>query len=27
LLQRIIPAVVDYAYYLEMKREPNSPLK
>jgi short-subunit dehydrogenase len=27
LLQRIIPAVVDYGYYLEMKREPNSPLK
>jgi len=27
LLQRIIPAVVDYVYYLEMKREPNSPLK
>jgi len=27
LLQRIIPAVVDYAYYLEMKREPDSPLK
>lgn len=27
LLQRIIPAAVDYAYYLEMKREPNSPLK
>lgn len=27
LLQRIIPGVVDYAYYLEMKREPNSPLK
>lgn len=27
LLQRIIPAVVDYAYYLEMKREPGSPLK
>lgn len=26
LLQRIIPAVVDYVYYLEMKREPNSPL-
>jgi short-subunit dehydrogenase len=26
LLQRIIPAVVDYAYYLEMKREPDSPL-
>lgn len=27
LLQRIIPVVVDYGYYLEMKREPNSPLK
>lgn len=27
LLQRIVPEVVDYAYYLEMKREPNSPLK
>ena len=27
LLQRIIPAVVAYAYYLEMKREPKSPLK
>ncbi len=27
LLQRVIPALVDYAYYLEMKREPNSPLK
>ncbi len=27
LLQRIIPAVVDYAYYLEMKKEPDSPLK
>lgn len=27
LLQRIIPAGVDYAYYLEMKREPDSPLK
>jgi short-subunit dehydrogenase len=27
LLQRIIPGVVDYAYYLEMKREPDSPLK
>ncbi len=27
LLQRIIPAVVDYGYYLEMKKEPNSPLK
>jgi short-subunit dehydrogenase len=26
LLQRIIPRVVDYAYYLEMKREPDSPL-
>lgn len=26
LLQRIIPWVVDYAYYLEMKREKNSPL-
>jgi len=27
LLQRIVPGMVDYAYYLEMKREPNSPLK
>jgi short-subunit dehydrogenase len=27
LLQRIIPDVVDYAYYLEMKKEPESPLK
>jgi short-subunit dehydrogenase len=27
LLQRIIPSVVDYVYYLEMKREPDSPLK
>lgn len=27
LLQRVTPALVDYAYYLEMKREPNSPLK
>jgi short-subunit dehydrogenase len=27
LFQRIIPGFVDYAYYLEMKREPNSPLK
>ena len=27
LLQRIIPAAVDYVYYLEMKREPGSPLK
>jgi short-subunit dehydrogenase len=27
LLQRIIPGVVDYVYYLEMKREPDSPLK
>lgn len=27
LLQRITPALVDYVYYLEMKREPNSPLK
>lgn len=27
LFQRIIPAFVDYAYYLEMKREPDSPLK
>jgi len=27
LLQRIIPAVVDYVYYIEMKREPDSPLK
>ncbi len=27
LLQRIIPGVVDYAYYLEMKKEPESPLK
>ncbi|HNT93544.1 MAG: SDR family oxidoreductase [Bacteroidales bacterium] len=27
LLQRVVPALVDYAYYLEMKREPNSPLK
>ncbi len=27
LFQRIIPAVVDYRYYLEMKREPDSPLK
>lgn len=27
LLQRILPAVVDYGYYLEMKREPASPLK
>lgn len=27
LLQRIIPAVVDYAYYVEMKKEPASPLK
>lgn len=27
LLQRIIPAVVDYAYYMEMKKEPASPLK
>jgi short-subunit dehydrogenase len=26
LLQGIIPEVVDYAYYLEMKREPDSPL-
>ncbi|MDZ7636428.1 MAG: hypothetical protein U5L72_19200 [Bacteroidales bacterium] len=27
LLQRIVPALVDYVYYLEMKREPDSPLK
>jgi len=27
LLQRITPALVDYVYYLEMKREPDSPLK
>lgn len=27
LFQRIIPGFVDYAYYLEMKREPDSPLK
>ncbi|HSO77643.1 MAG TPA: SDR family oxidoreductase [Bacteroidales bacterium] len=27
LLQRIIPDVVDYVYYLEMKKEPESPLK
>jgi len=27
LLQRIIPVLVDYVYYLEMKREPDSPLK
>ena len=27
LLQRIIPASVDYSIYLEMKREPDSPLK
>jgi short-subunit dehydrogenase len=27
LFQRIIPKVIDYAYYLEMKREPASPLK
>lgn len=27
LLQRIIPDIVDYAYYLEMKKEPESPLK
>lgn len=27
LLQRIVPLAVDYAYYLEMKREPDSPLK
>lgn len=27
LLQRIIPAAVDYAYYLAMKSEPDSPLK
>ena len=27
LLQRIVPALVDYAYYTEMKKEPASPLK
>ena len=27
LLQRIVPAMIDYGYYIEMKREPNSPLK
>jgi len=27
LFQRIIPGFVDYAYYLEMRREPDSPLK
>jgi len=27
LLQRIIPGMVDYAYYLEMKKEPDSPLR
>ncbi len=27
LLQRIIPAAVDYGYYLAMKKEPDSPLK
>lgn len=27
LFQRILPGFVDYAYYLEMKREPDSPLK
>ncbi|HUW91880.1 MAG TPA: SDR family oxidoreductase [Bacteroidales bacterium] len=27
LLQRIIPSVVDYSYYLAMKNEPESPLK
>ena len=27
LFQRILPAVVDWAYYVEMSREPNSPLK
>jgi short-subunit dehydrogenase len=27
LFQRIIPGIVDYAYYIEMKNEPDSPLK
>jgi short-subunit dehydrogenase len=27
LFQRIIPAVVDWAYYLEMSKEPESPIK
>ncbi len=27
LLQRIVPGVVDYGYYLAMKNEPDSPLK
>lgn len=27
LFQRIIPAVVDWAYYIEMSKEPDSPLK
>jgi len=27
LLQRIVPAAVDWAYYMEMKKEPASPLK
>ena len=27
LFQRIMPAVVDWGYYIEMSREPESPLK